>query len=137
MTQDISLDLIGVREGTDKSSLDGDYLRHYERILGHLRDKPLQVLEIGVASGASLRVWSQFFRMGTFVGIDIGESCRTFANDRVTIEIGSQADAKFLNELAKRYQPDVIIDDGSHRSADIFLTFHHLFPTLRKGASTL
>ena len=37
----LPLDSIGVAEGTDKSSLVGDYLRHYENRFATLRDAEL------------------------------------------------------------------------------------------------
>jgi hypothetical protein len=133
VTSKMSLDYIGILEGTDKTSLSADYLRHYERILGKLRIEPIQLLEIGVAEGASLRTWERFLPFATIIGVDNNKGCLRFAGDRVTVEIGSQADPKFLSALAAKYQPSVIIDDGSHQSAHVFLTFEHLFPSLLPG----
>lgn len=128
-----SLDYIGIIEGTDKTSLAADYLHHYERILAGIRNDPIQLLEIGIADGASLRTWEKFLPAAAIIGVDIHEGCRRFAGGRVTVEIGSQADPEFLSVLATKYQPNVIIDDGSHRSAHVFLTFERLFPALRPG----
>ena len=47
--------LIGIREATDKSSLIGDYLRHYEKLFASLRDEEFSFIEIGVFHGASAR----------------------------------------------------------------------------------
>jgi tetratricopeptide (TPR) repeat protein len=127
------LDYIGLLEGTDKTSLANDYLRHYERVLDRYRDTPVELLEIGVAEGASLRTWNRFFPLGTITGVDNNPAARPHAGGRVAVEIGSQADPEFLSALAARHRPDVIIDDGSHQSAHVFLTFEHLFPCLRPG----
>jgi hypothetical protein len=129
----MSLDDIGLLEGTDKTSLENDYLRHYDRILRHIREEPFQLLEIGIAQGASLRTWEKFLPAATIIGVDIQEGCRRFEGGRVTVEIGSQADPEFLSTLTAKYQPFVIIDDGSHQSAHVFLTFERLFPVLRPG----
>ena len=43
-----SLDLIGIRVGTDKSRLYQNYLMHYERMMERFRDRPITLLEIGV-----------------------------------------------------------------------------------------
>ena len=46
----------GALAGTDKSSSVSwcwDYLRHYEELFRPFRDQPINLLEIGVASGAS------------------------------------------------------------------------------------
>src|ERR1700689_2317154 len=127
---DQPLDTIGILEGTDKTSLGHDYLRHYQRIFADIRNDPVQLLEIGIAGGASLRTWARFFPRATIVGVDIDAACRRFAGDRITVEIGSQGDPLFLAELARKYQPDIIIDDGSHLAGDILLTFDRLFPAL-------
>jgi hypothetical protein len=128
-----SLNYIGILEGTDKTSLANDYLRHYERILNGIRNDPFQLLEIGVAEGSSLRTWERFLPLATIIGVDINEACKEFAGGRVKVEIGSQADPAFLSALAGKYTPSIIIDDGSHQSAHIFLTFNILFPSLRPG----
>ena len=129
----LSLDLIGIESGTDKASLGGDYLRHYERIFSHLRDEEFNFIEIGVFQGASVRMWERFFSRAKIIGVDIDPGCRRHASDRVAIEIGSQNDPEFLHQLATRYPPRVIIDDGSHKSYDVIFTFARLFPVLEPG----
>jgi hypothetical protein len=129
----LSLDLIGIREATDKSSLIGDYLRHYEKLFAGLRDDAFTLIEIGVFHGASARTWEQFFSRAHIVGVDINPHCRSYASDRITIEIGSQNDPAFLHQLVTTYPPRVIIDDGSHQSYDVIFTFERLFPALQPG----
>jgi hypothetical protein len=132
-TSSLSLDLIGIREATDKSSLIGDYLRHYEKLFASMRDEEFNFIEIGVFHGASARTWAQFFSRAHIVGVDINPQCRTYASDRITIEIGSQNDPAFLHRLVTTYPPRVIIDDGSHQSYDVIFTFERLFPALEPG----
>ena len=128
-----SLDSIGILEGTDKTSLEQDYLRHYERIFGGIRNDPVQLVEIGIADGASLRTWVRFFPKATVIGIDVRKFCRAFSGDRIIVEIGSQADPEFLAELTRKYHPTIIIDDGSHQADHALLTFERLFPILSPG----
>jgi tetratricopeptide (TPR) repeat protein len=127
------LDELGSLEGTDKNELTHDYLRHYERLVGALRDDPFTLLEIGVAGGGSLRTWSRYFTRATIVGVDINPDCRKHAGERRIVEIGSQAEQKFLDGLGAKYQPTVIIDDGSHRADHILFAFDVLYPYLRPG----
>jgi cephalosporin hydroxylase len=128
-----SLDAYGILNGTDKSSLNHDYLRHYERILGHLRYEPITLLEIGVFRGGSLHMWSDYLEKALIVGVDIRPECAEYAGDRREVEIGSQADKAFLDDLGRRRRPDVIIDDGSHQADHVIATFRSLFPHLRPG----
>jgi hypothetical protein len=78
-TSPLSLDLIGIREATDDSSLIGDYLRHYEKLFANLRDEEFNFIEIGVFRGASAPTWEKFFSGARIVGVDINPNCRTYA----------------------------------------------------------
>jgi len=46
-------------------------LRHYDKFFREFRREPINVIEIGVANGASLNVWLQYFERARIVGIDI------------------------------------------------------------------
>jgi hypothetical protein len=128
-----SLDDFGILHGTDKSSLNHDYLRHYERILGQLRDEPITLLEIGVFRGGSLSMWEDFLPSGRIVGVDINPECAQYAGGRREVEIGSQADPMLLDDIGRRLNPHVIVDDGSHLADHVILTFRTLFRHLRPG----
>jgi len=130
MAQALTLNEHGILAGTDKSSLGHSYLRHYERLFGHLRHRPLTLLEIGIAHGDSLRMWQAYFSVALIVGVDISPACQQFATNRCTVEIGSQADPAFLQQIGQKYRPQIIIDDGSHRADHIVFTFEKLFPLL-------
>jgi len=134
--QTIDLDMIGVLEGTDKSSavkFCWDYLRHYQRLFDPWRDEPINMIEIGVAQGSSLRVWKNYFSKANIVGIDINPDCAQYASDRVAVEIGSQIDPDFLKRICGQYPPQIVIDDGSHQAQHIVFTFEHIFPALLPG----
>jgi tetratricopeptide (TPR) repeat protein len=133
LQESLSLDAIGIQEGTNKSSLLVDYLRHYERIFRDFREDSMNIIEIGVYRGASLRAWSRFFPRATIVGIDIYVTCKQYASERVIIEIGSQSDLGFITDLCQRYKPKIIIDDGSHWARDVLFTFQTMFPFLLPG----
>ena len=131
------LSRLAVHHGTDKFGKH-DYTPHYHRLLGHLADSPIRMLEIGVggyadrlAGGASLAVWRDYFPGGHIVGLDIAGK-RLDLGPRVAIEKGSQTDAEFLAKLVARHGPfDVIIDDGSHQNSDVLETYRLLFKTLK------
>ena len=127
------LDTLGIVEGTDKSSLFNDYLRHYELRFRALRDAPINLIEIGVAGGSSLRMWSEYFPNATIIGVDIVEEARQFEGGRVKIEIGSQDDPTFLSDLCARFPPTIFIDDGSHFARHMLFTLKHVFPLVLPG----
>jgi hypothetical protein len=132
----VDLDIVGALENADKSScvrLSWDYLRHYEWMLTELRDAPINLIEIGVAGGPSMRIWRWFFSQAQIIGIDIDPNCKRHAGDRVKIEIGSQIDPVFLDRVCAENPPTVIVDDGSHIMEHMIFSFEHLFPKLLPG----
>ena len=59
----MTLDELGHKYGTDKASGSHDYLRWYEKFFQPIRYKSITFVEIGVASGASIKAWRIIFRM--------------------------------------------------------------------------
>lgn len=128
------LDAIGLKFGTDKSSVYHDYLRAYERFFRPRRHEPLTILEIGVFNGASLKVWEEYFPNGRIVGADIDETAHRFAGGRIDIEIIDQSNLEELVRLGVRHGPfDIVIDDGSHIWDHQITTLRTLFPFLKDG----
>jgi cephalosporin hydroxylase len=124
---------------TDKA-VPNMYTPLYERHLGHLRRRPIRILEIGIggydggplAGGESLRMWRSWMPRAEVVGIDLAP--RDFQEPRITTLVGSQADADFLREVWSTHGPfDVVIDDGSHVSEHIRVSFEALWPLLASG----
>lgn len=138
MTSRPSLTEIAIRQKTDKWGLHF-YTPHYERHFQHLRDRELNVLEIGVggyedprAGGESLRMWKEFFPRGRIFGIDIHDKS-PHDEDRIRTFRGSQVDRAFLERVVSEIgELDLIIDDGSHINAHIIETFRILFPLLKQ-----
>lgn len=126
-----TLNDIGLKHGTDKSTMTHHYLDRYESHLGHLRDKEFTLLEIGVAAGNSMKMWKEYFPKAKVYGIDTNPDCAGYVDG---VHIGSQTDAAFLDKLISEIGiPDVIIDDGSHVGDDMVFTFRHLFPKMKSG----
>ncbi|CAL9499364.1 hypothetical protein [Streptomyces sp. enrichment culture] len=130
---------LALRFGSDKWGLHF-YTPLYERHFAPLRDRPLTVLELGVggfddprAGGGSLQLWRRYFHRALIAGIDIAEKTAV-GGARVRTFRGSQADPDFLDAvLEETGPPDIVIDDGSHRCADVIASLRHLFPRLRPG----
>ena len=120
-----TLDDIGLTE-TDKASHVHDYLKHYETHLKRFQHSPIELLEIGVFDGGGLRTWEKWFSAAHITGIDIAplqyvntSQCRTILAD--------------VNSWEPDQNFDVIIDDGSHKSADIVSGYVRLWPYLKPG----
>lgn len=111
------------------------YFDIYHRHLAPLRGRPLNVLEIGIYSGGSLGMWSDYFGPACRIyGVDINDACREYENEQVTVFIGDQADPAFWTRfLAEVPDLDVVIDDGGHRSYQQIATLEALLPHIRFG----
>jgi hypothetical protein len=130
----LTLDALGLRFGTDKSSQVHDYLSFYEFFFKQIRDQELKLLEIGVYFGASLRLWKEYFPNGAIVGADINPDAKAYAEDRILIEIVDQSNIEELVALGVKHGPfDIVIEDGSHLWEHQLTTFKTLFPFLKNG----
>jgi len=127
------LNELAERHGTDKGIACKTKLvpKRYTPIYSDLfltHGKPQVLLEIGVAQGASMRMWEEFLPNTKIVGIDRNPVCRIHASDRIYIEIGDQSDRDFLSEVAQKHGPfGVIIDDGGHRDDLHMASFESLW----------
>lgn len=134
----MSLDQIALRTGTDKSSRHHNYTPIYQKYFDHLRNEPIVLLELGHGGyqfydrgGESARMWREYFNKGKIISIDIHLKQPI---DGIDIRLGSQDDSVFLNSLIEEVgRPDIIIDDGCHRSPESVKSFDILFPLLKSG----
>jgi len=112
------------------------YLEIYEREFACLKGTPIRFLEIGVSEGGSLELWRRYFgEQAMITGIDINPDCRDRVDPPNKVRIGSQTDARFMADVVKEMggSLDVVLDDGSHVSSHISISFNLLFPSLRPG----
>lgn len=106
------------------------YFEIYDRHFSRFRDKEINILEVGVFHGGSLRMWKNYFgAKARIYGIDINPLCKQLEEEKITIFIGSQSDRKFLQEVAAAIQSiDILIDDGGHYMSQQIITYEELFP---------
>ena len=100
-----------------------------------MRDTAKKVMEIGVETDRSIRMWEEYFPNAEIIGIDISEQCREFEGDRRRIFIGDQLDPDFLHRVVAEIGADIdiIIDDGLHTPRAMMTSFANLFPALKRG----
>ena len=99
-----TLQQIGLKYRTDKAlhvNYGKSYLDIYETYFKDIRNEKLNVLEIGVKTGNSTRVWEEYFPNSNVFGLDIDPSCKQFETNRTKIIIGSQGDEATINEALK------------------------------------
>jgi hypothetical protein len=132
------LDLLAALCGTDKYGLH-HYTPVYEALARPLRRRRVTLLELGVGGyghglgGESLLMWEAYFRRGRIYGVDI-EDKTALSRGRVKVFQCSQTDRERLAALGQEIGPfDIVIDDGSHVSADQIASFPILWPFVKDG----
>jgi demethylmacrocin O-methyltransferase len=98
-----------------------------------LRDKPINLLEIGIWEGSSLKMWAEYFSVGTITGFDIDEKPQ-YESDKVNTFKGDQNNPFDLEDVNTAYGKfDIVVDDGSHECHHMIQSFKTLFPLLKQG----
>jgi hypothetical protein len=148
----LSLTEIANEEATDKGThgpqrpFGHNYTDIYDSYLGHLRDEPITLVEIGLGvtsfwkkggrpGGGSMRMWYRYFPHARIFGLDIHPAAY-LDNDRVCTGVVDQGDPEQLRSFLKKHgldQVDVIIDDGSHRADHQQISLSALFSFLKPG----
>lgn len=139
----ISLSELADAHGSDKGTLKHNYCIKYEIIISSLcqtfqkqkNDLKIDLLEVGIACGASLRTWSNYLPSSIITGLDIREDCRKLCSDldNVNIKISDATNPEQVNLALGDNKYDLVIDDGSHISEHISKTFELLWPRVRPG----
>lgn len=123
------------------------YTPFYYNYFLERKDEIKKVLEIGVGdniemnwtgisdyqTGASLRMWRDFFPNAQVYGFDIEERMM-FKDDRIETFLGDQTKAEDLKNLLEKTGTDIdiVIDDGSHLPDDQVFSCKFLMPLLKK-----
>jgi hypothetical protein len=126
-----TLNDLGLRAGTDKSSAYHNYLSLYSTHFSHIRERENRILEIGILKGESLKIFETYFPNSEILGIDIHDK-KAFETDRIKTICADQSDINFLSSFEDS-SFDVILDDGSHRLDHQQISFGYLFSKLKPG----
>ncbi len=107
------------------------YDRHFSKFVG----KEVHVVEVGVWSGGSLKMWQSYFGDKCKVyGVDIHEACRVYESESVKIFIGDQESRDFWKEFKKKVpRVDILIDDGGHLAEQQIATLEEILPHISPG----
>jgi hypothetical protein len=127
----MTLDEIGLRYETDKSSAFHCYLDLYDECFQTIRNGKNQILEIGIFNGDSLKMFSDYFENSVITAFDILDKSQ-YQSERTKVLIGDQSDRNFLDSFHDGYF-DVILDDGSHKMEHQQISIGVLFRKLKSG----
>lgn len=108
----------------------------YDQVLPEIRSSAGTIVEVGVQNGGSLEIYCKYFNnIKKVIGIDIDENCKTISFEdekKIELLIGDVKNLK--NDVKTRTNGiDLFIDDGSHTSSDIIITFVNYFDEITDG----
>jgi ubiquinone/menaquinone biosynthesis C-methylase UbiE len=126
--------------GCDKA-VKHNYHEVYEAEFDTIRNEEINILEVGVFKGDSVRAWLEFFPNATIYGIDIftrvkPEDIDVLQHERVKWLKSDSTNIAVRDQIKKawpRIRFDIIIDDGLHTPAANAKTLHNLFPLMKKN----
>lgn len=131
MEDKLTLNQLGLNSNSDKSSNWHNYLDLYDKHFTPYRDSKINILEIGVLFGDSLKILHEYFNNAIIYGLDIMDKSE-FERERVKIIKGDQSDKDLLSNFDEDFF-SIIIDDGSHKMVHQQISFGLLFKTLKSG----
>jgi hypothetical protein len=107
------------------------YERHFAKYVG----KEVHIVEVGIYSGGSLKMWQSYFGDKCKVyGIDIQEECRSYEDANVKIFIGDQESRDFWKDFKQKVpRVDILIDDGGHLVEQQIATLEEILPHISPG----
>lgn len=123
--------VVDISCGTDKN--EHGYFAFYNPIFRKFTEAT-SILEIGISSGGSLRLWEKKFKNAQIYGID-NVDCSNVNTDRIKTFIADQADREQLKKVIETIDNgfDIIIDDGGHTMKQQQISFGYLFKHLKSG----
>jgi len=107
------------------------YMPIYDDLFSHLRNEPIQILELGVGDGNSMHLWLQGFANAIIHGIDASKF-ETFTHPRM-LTYACDVSTPRLGLMFPKNQFDIIFDDASHKTTDQRVAWMSLWPTLKPG----
>ena len=142
----LSLEDLFIKYGSDKASywngknLGHGYTKFYLKHFNKIKNKKINILEIGSYAGASAAAFSKFFSKASIYCIDINISNFKYYSKKINIfgldATKTKSVKKFINKISKKKNKisfDIIIDDGSHILGDILKSLRIFFKYLKKN----
>ena len=112
---------------------------YYEKKLKDLKEKKINILEIGSFAGASAAAFTKFFPNSNIFCFDINISNFKYKSKKIHVfgvDINNERKINTtLSNIFKKYnfkEFDLIIDDGSHNLSDILTSLKLCFKFLKK-----
>lgn len=119
---------------TDKNSVHCYVKGYYEKEFFKYKNKKINFLEIGIRSGGSMKLWSEYFtNYESIIGIDVDESAvakefKTIKN--VTYYFGDAYTQQIADKITTI---DIFLDDGPHTLESQLNAIQYYLPKVTSG----
>ena len=111
------------------------YADCFHENLKELKNKKLDILEIGLAKGGGIASLYFYFPNSNFIGVDNNPFRIRYKSNRIRNIYVDTSSKKILQNLSSHLNQkfDIILDDCGHRLIDQILCFSENFKNLKKG----
>ncbi len=124
---------------TDKSEEVHGFSKYYVKHLNKYKNKKINILEIGSATGASASAFAHYFKKSTIFCIDINLTLVKYSSKKIKYfgfdSSNLKKSERFLDLVKKKFfvkKFDFIIDDGSHILSDQLNSLNFFYDKLKK-----
>lgn len=117
--------------GNDKGGIH-TYLETYDRLFEPFRNG-CTMLEIGLATGDSIKLWDRYFEKSIIFGVDISIVFPKQGYKNTVYILEADATKGSILKALAGHAFDIIIDDGDHQTASQLATFEILKRKMKKG----
>ena len=135
---------IGKLCNADKSPFNVTGHRHpytpiYSMLMSQYKTRPVRFSEIGVAGGASVMMWNNYFDNGTFYFFDRDQNfldhSAKLVNSNNTFALMDVTKSESIRSCLENTggNLDILLDDSSHNPDDQTLIIHEALPFIRSG----
>lgn len=90
------------------------YIEVYEGLFEPIRSRVRNVLEVGVNTGNSHRMWRDYFAKAQIYGVDVHDLCNSMnGEDRISVQFRDAYTEECVADFGD-LRFDVLVDDGPH-----------------------
>lgn len=123
---------------TDKNTVHS-YLDTYEELFRNKKDADVNILEVGIYNGGSIKLWRDYFAKGHVYGIDVIhrqhpliQEPSILADPCITLYTETNAyNEEFVNSTLAPIKFDFLIDDGPHILESVQFFVKYYLPLLK------
>lgn len=128
------IDKFNLNPTTDKNSVHCYVKGYYEKEFFKYKDKKIILLEIGINSGGSMKLWAEYFtNCKKIIGIDVDQSAlkEKFKElEKVEYHFTNAYTQEMADEIPKL---DIFLDDGPHTLESQIDAIHYYLPKMKVG----